>query len=129
MLERSIARDRPVTWKQRGIEIPYHDRVQQQYVFHPTLRKWDEPSGIEMLKRRIGEGKCDEGTSRRLLRCVAFMGGNMNMRRPSDGDAFSKGRPEMSESDSDTITRTHSIASDKKLCFSLGVGANFVTPL
>ena len=79
-----------------GREIPNNDRVHHSTCFIDP-EDWDEPSGIEMLKRRTGKGECDEGTSRRLLRSVAFMGGNMNMRRPYDGDAFSKVRPETSE--------------------------------
>ena len=72
-------------------EIPNHGRVQHSACFSDP-EDWDGPSGIEMLKRRTGKGECDESASRRLLRCVALLGGNMNMRRPYDGDAFSKGR-------------------------------------
>lgn len=105
-----------------GREIPNNDRVHHSTCFIDP-EDCNEPSGIEMLKRRTSKGECDESTSRRPLRCVAFMGGNMNMRRPYDGDAFSKVRPETS----DAITRTRPIASDPKLCFPLG--ANFVTPM
>lgn len=97
-----------------GREIPNHDRVQHSTCFTDP-EDWDEPSGIEMLKRRTGKGECDESASRRLLRCVAFMGGKMNMRRPYDGDAFSKGRQKPANL-SDTITRTRPFASDPKLC-------------
>ena len=75
--------------------------------------------------------ECDESTSRRLLRCVAFMGREHEHEEALRWRCISK-RVGQKRAKSDNITRTHSIASTQNYVslFLTGRGREYrVTPM